>query len=199
MFPSLLFESKIDNSNLCDTLEETIISMWKKGNGSYIKENKYISWDDINLLPDFKQLCDIIVSETDDILNFLKVKRDSHYIANMWANVTCKNQSHVKHTHPNSFLSGVFYVKTPENCNPIVFSDPRSGNGVIEPDYIELNNFNCRRQLIKPNKGDILFWPSWLPHAVESPGSEEDHVRISIAFNIMFKGNTNSITQRLEY
>ena len=43
------------------------------------------------------------------------------YITQSWANFTEPNQYHHKHSHPNSFISGVFYVNAIKNEDMIKF------------------------------------------------------------------------------
>ena len=40
---------------------------------------------------------------------------------------------HRMHSHPNNFLSGVYYVQTHEGADSINFHDPRPQTGIIRP------------------------------------------------------------------
>jgi len=74
-------------------------------------------------------------------------------------------------------ISGVYYVKMPDDAGSIVFDDPR---GPLPPFDSKL--------VISPLAGDLVLFPSWLIHQVTpTPGNEE---RISIAFNIPGKWET---------
>jgi uncharacterized protein (TIGR02466 family) len=94
-------------------------------------------------------------------------KKDIH----AWATVNQGCIGHLQHTHPNHLVSGVFYVSMPKRAGPILFRDPR---GPLQPfdDYITIH----------PKVGELLLFPSWLPHEVTA--TPDDEPRISIAFNM---------------
>jgi len=50
-----------------------------------------MSPDDLYDLPEMKELVDVIMSETGKVLDAFALKRDSHYITSMWANITHPN------------------------------------------------------------------------------------------------------------
>jgi len=66
-----------------------------------------MSPDDLYDLPEMKELVDVIMAETGKVLDAFAVKRDSHYITSMWANITHPNHRQDIHVHPNCFLSGL--------------------------------------------------------------------------------------------
>ena len=45
---------------------------------------------------------------------------------------------HGIHQHPNNFLSGVYYVRTPEDADTINFHDPRSQTSILRPPVVKL-------------------------------------------------------------
>lgn len=100
-----------------------------------------------------------------------------------WANVNSKGHRNQRHVHLDTsiFLSGVYYVKVPENSGRIRFYDPRGPLMTCMPDH-EYFNDGHEYHYIDPEEGMVLFFPCWLEHDVEENDSDED--RISIAFNI---------------
>ena len=116
------------------------------------------------------------------------IKRDSHYITNMWANIANPNRRHNMHMHPNCLLSGIFYIKTPKNCGPTAFASPRLISKNLEPTYLKKNQLNSDVFVIPAEKGRMLIWPSHVPHAVEQGAANEAEERIVVAFNIMIRG-----------
>jgi uncharacterized protein (TIGR02466 family) len=93
---------------------------------------------------------------------------------------------HSLHAHPQSLLSGVFYLKIPENSPPIIFNDPRDHYKYIQYPTKFGNPRDMYKLLpeyvINPVEGMILLWPSWLEHQVPPSNCSEE--RIAIAFNI---------------
>ncbi|WP_053064262.1 TIGR02466 family protein [Caballeronia mineralivorans] len=92
--------------------------------------------------------------------------------------------AHVMHSHPNNFLSGVYYVQVPLGANMINFHDPRPQTAIIRPPVIELTAYNNDQTVMCVDDGTLLVFPAWLPHSVSSNGGKER--RISVSFNVMF-------------
>jgi uncharacterized protein (TIGR02466 family) len=113
-----------------------------------------------------------------------------------WANVMFENTVHTSHIHPNSIISGTFYVKTPAGSSPIKFEDPRLGYFMNSPQVSSLAPTQFQR-FVKLNcqPGELVLFESWLRHEVplmsseahsrRPPGkkSKEAQPRISISFN----------------
>jgi uncharacterized protein (TIGR02466 family) len=197
LFPTCLFTGKLSDIGACDRAEKKLRELQKSGRGTYDR-SAYVTPDDIWKLDELKALVELVIKESNEVLNFLKVKRDSHYISNMWANITHPNHRHHLHIHPNCLLSGLLYVTTPKDCGPTVFEDPRPGARIIEPQYTEMTAFNSNRFTVAAEKGRLLMWPSYLLHAVDAGKSESEDDRIVIAFNIMIRTTIETITARLE-
>ena len=197
LYPTPLFTGRIADLSLCDRLETACRAMRSAKEG-VIEETFFMSHDNIQTRSDMKELVDLVLKESDDILNFLKVKRHAHYITNMWANITDPNHRQALHIHPNCLLSGIVYVRAPKNCGMTTFADPRPGARMLEPTYTEMTPINMGTYAIAPEKGVFLIWPSWLPHAVERGSAAPNEERIVIAFNIMMRGTITTPTAYLE-
>ena len=73
-----------------------------------------------------------IVNEDDVLHSFLinclsdfpSLKKSIDMFVYGWINVNKPGDYNIKHTHPTSDLSGVLWVKAPENCGNIVFDSP---------------------------------------------------------------------------
>ena len=98
-------------------------------------------------------------------------------------NINKNGHKNSRHSHftSNLFMSGVYYVKVPENSGRIRFYDPR---GHIIRDAKDTVHFfgDHVYQYIVPQEGMLLFFPTWLEHDVEENESDED--RVSVSFNI---------------
>jgi len=116
-----------------------------------------------------------------DDLNF--IDRDI-YITSSW--VTYHNlRNHIKpeHIHHEVF-SGVFYLQCPEKSAKLRIKNPGMNplwNGLILRE--DKNQFTSESITIEPKEGQIIIWPSYLPHSVET--NDHDKNRISISFNIL--------------
>lgn len=198
LFPTALFTGKVPDMSLCDRAEKKLREMQKLGDGTNVSNGVFVTPDNIQVLPEFNELVDLIMVESEQIMNIYRIKKDSHYITNMWANITHPNHRHHMHIHPNCLLSGIFYVRMPKNCGPTVFGDPRLHARMIEPTFTELNIHNSSTFVATPEKGRLLIWPSYLSHGVEIGNAGEGEDRIVIAFNIMIRGLIDRPTARLD-
>ena len=106
-------------------------------------------------------------------------------ISNLWININETGHSNSIHTHPSSFLSGVFYVMAEPGQGDIVFHRCPSQNFIIQSNgpIRENNMLNASSVSFEPKTGRLILFPSFLPHEVYSNDLEED--RISISFNIV--------------
>lgn len=138
----------------------------------------------LHQLPEFKELKEIISGAATGVLDFLKIVYASIELTGCWANISPPGDSHRPHTHPNNYLSGVYYVQTPDGANTISFDDPRPQTNIIAPVTSEITNENAGQIHITTREGLLILFPAWLQHQV--PRNKSQQARISVAFNIMF-------------
>ena len=129
------------------------------------------------------------------VLEFLRTGEDDFEITGLWVNFNPKGAWHSVHSHPNNFLSGVYYVRTHKGADTINFHDPKPQTAVIRPPVTELTAENTDQVVVKVSDGTLLMFPSWLPHSVDASGSDE--FRISVSFNIMFSAFTGRVSKPL--
>jgi uncharacterized protein (TIGR02466 family) len=201
LFPTPMFTGKLPDIGLCDRIEKKLRELRKSGKGMSSPEGAvlaYMTPDDIQTLPEMKELVDVVMRESGNILDAYKIKRDSHYITNMWANIANPNRRHHMHIHPNCLLSGLVYIRTPKNCGSTMFASPRQLSKNLEPTYLGKNELNSDVFIMPPEKGRMLIWPSHVPHAVEQGAADEAEERIVVAFNIMIRGRIEAHTAYLD-
>jgi len=105
------------------------------------------------------------------------------YSLKAWVNINypgCSNSAH-DHIGRGAFMSGILYVKVPQNSGGIVFNDPRDHLTLHTEPMMYYNNGRSTASYI-PKENELLLFPYWLVHRVEQNNSTEE--RISIAFNI---------------
>jgi uncharacterized protein (TIGR02466 family) len=200
LFPTPMFTGMLPDISACDRIEKTLRELQRSGKGFPSPGGKilaYMTPDDLQNLPEMKEVADVIMEESGIILDTYAIKRDSHYIANMWANIANPNRRHNFHIHPNCLLSGIVYIKTPRNCGRTIFASPRMNSKLIEPSYLRQNEFNADIFSLPPEKGRMMIWPSHVPHAVEQGTADEAEDRIVLAFNVMIRGLIEQPTARL--
>lgn len=126
-------------------------------------------------------------------------KNDAHLkITQSWLNWSKPGQFHHKHAHPNSLISGCFYLNAHKERDKIFFY--RDGYQPIVFPPAEWNPYNSESWWYSVGTGDLVLFPSSLSHMVQ-PVEGED-TRISLAFNtfpIGVIGDENNLTAlRLE-
>lgn len=119
-------------------------------------------------------------------------------ITQSWLNWTMPGQHHHKHSHPNSLISGCYYVNAGKETDRIYFY--RDGYQRLKFPPIKWNTYNSDSWWFSVGTGDLILFPSSLTHMVQPV--EGDETRISLAFNtfpIGDIGDENELTAlRLE-
>ena len=110
------------------------------------------------------------------------------YITQSWANFTEPGQYHHKHSHSNSIISGVFYPQADRATDKIYFY--KEGYETIKLPAGEYNPYNSESWWYETGAGDLIIFPSNLPHMVQT--KQGDGTRISISFNTFLKGYIGS-------
>jgi uncharacterized protein (TIGR02466 family) len=98
-------------------------------------------------------------------------------IENMWANVSKSGDFLFPHVHPNSLLSGVFYIKTGSN-NTITFFDDIHNMNVPSHHDNSLNFSTCDYDC---EPGRMILFRSNFLHGTKK---QSDGEKIVISFNI---------------
>jgi len=110
----------------------------------------------------------------------------------LWYNVNRKHNFNQTHNHPNSVVSGVYYLEVPKDSGRIVFDTPDKGlsyNPFYKTYFNNFNEYNSSKYYIKPNKGLLILFPSHIDHYVEPNNNIEP--RISLAFNVQIVPRKN--------
>jgi hypothetical protein len=107
----------------------------------------------------------------------------------MWVNVLDTGGRQAMHNHANSFISGVVYLTpTHPDARTVFMKSPGGTDFSFKNDHagVVTGPYNADKWIsMAPDPGDIVFFPSYLLHAVPSnPGSR----RITMAFNAIPSG-----------
>lgn len=167
------------NAQLAAKVEELIAPRPALGPGEIWQTDQVL-----HEMPAFAPLVELIETAVGNALAFLKVRYDAYRITACWANVSPSGCGHPGHSHPNNYLSGVYYVKIPRGGDSITFNDPRIQTGIMAPHVTQVDQSNAVQASLPVRAGRLLVFPSWFVHSVQPNMSQEE--RISISFNIMF-------------
>ena len=148
-------------------------------NNNYILEKKQFSKLKLDLDLIVKDYFDRIISTRDNI---------KPYITQSWLNYTNENQYHHLHAHPNSIISGVFYINADDKFDKIKFFKEKYQT--IKFNIKEWNSWNSDSWWFSVKTGDIILFPSSLTHMVEN--KQGKNIRTSLSFNVFVKGKFGS-------
>ena len=101
----------------------------------------------------------------------------------LWGMINPPGARNLVHTHPLNYLSGVLYLKVPENSGNIVFINPiRQAEVFDPPKSSDLAVHFAHSVQWHAKEKELLFFPSWLQHEVQENNSNED--RVIMSFNL---------------
>ena len=108
-------------------------------------------------------------------------------IKELWLNASVTGGAQLLHSHANSLITAVIYLTDVHPSARIIFHKPMGGtNFVFSNSHAEsaTTPYNAERWVPdEVNRGDIIFFPSYLLHAV--PPNQGNQTRMSIAMNAM--------------
>jgi len=99
-------------------------------------------------------------------------------VTQSWLNYTKPGEFHHKHSHPNSFVSGVLYVRADKAKDKIHFY--KDAYQQIKLPTSTYNPYNSDSWWFEVGAGDLMLFPSSLTHMVETVQGDD---RVSLAFN----------------
>jgi uncharacterized protein (TIGR02466 family) len=194
IFPTPIYMSKLDRE-----LTKKELTFVEKSKLDHYKNDGNITSNDNYILNQkvFSSLKEDLYLRVEDYFKKVLSTTDAvtPYITQSWLNYTETNQYHHKHEHPNSLVSGVFYVNCHEEFDKIKFFK-KDAYQTIKPETKDWNLYNSETWWFTVKTGDIILFPSSLTHMVET--KEGYNTRISLAFNVFIKGTIGNNKQLTE-
>jgi uncharacterized protein (TIGR02466 family) len=90
--------------------------------------------------------------------------------------------AHSGHIHPNSVLSGTYYVDTPSGASALKLEDPRHPLMMAAPPRAaDAPEAERTFVYVAPAAGEVLMWESYLRHEVTPNAARKP--RVSVSFN----------------
>ncbi len=149
----------------------------------------YSSMDKLHLSsPNFALLEKLISRKIKKFVNVLEwdIPQKSLRMDTCWVNIMPTGAHHSFHLHPNSVLSGTYYVDVPAGrVSPLNFEDPRLSIMMLSPP----KKLNCALQnkrfiSLLPSSRDLILFESWLRHEVPANRSSKERISVSFNYNI---------------
>jgi uncharacterized protein (TIGR02466 family) len=197
MFPTLVWKIQL-KPDLHRAIDAKIVGSLERMTRELPQLEPGHGWQseqDLHEREEFQKLAACVKDAAKSVLRFLRIGYEDFEITGCWATVLAKGARHKVHTHPNNFLSAVYYARTHPGADTINFHDPRSQASVIRPPVRELTAQNTDQVVVKVANGTLLMFPSYLEHSVDATECAEE--RISISFNIMFSSFARNLSKPL--
>jgi uncharacterized protein (TIGR02466 family) len=197
IFPTLVWKLAL-KAPLRDALNSKILAMLERTRRDLPALEPGQGWQSEQTLhqrAEFQELVSCVSHVASTVLRFLRIDGQVFEVTGCWATVLAKGAAHKIHSHPNNFLSGVYYVRVDPGGDSINFHDPRSQTRIMRPPVWELTAENTDQVVVRVTTGNLLMFPSYLEHSVDANMSEEE--RISVSFNLMFSSFAKNMSKPL--
>jgi uncharacterized protein (TIGR02466 family) len=184
IFKTSIYKTSIKNIDYIKYFDNFLQIKKKLNNGNTISNVGGFQTISFNDLDNNKIKEDIFIKPAYEYIKQFN-KNYNIELLNFWVNSNNNNDYNLLHNHTGCNISGVYYVKAPENSGRIVFQngDLTKMNSKNQ-NYFDDANFYSR-YFIEVKQYDLLLFPSETFHYVEPNRSNEE--RISVAFNLILK------------
>lgn len=135
-------------------------------------------------LPEFKEVKQVIINTLAAYITKMKIRNDNLKFSGSWLNLYNEHGYQDLHSHSDSMISGVFYLKS-EGNKDLIFQSPYHFFQPNVPEFTEINLENCSNVEYNSVTGRCFIFPSHLMHRTLPATSE----RISLSFNIVHDRN----------
>ncbi len=193
LFPTtILIADHPEGSRLNAVLLETVAAA-RANDPEGRKRSNNLGWQSDKLdraAPPIAEFCQFVMAQSAQFADaHLWHGATTLVMPELWVNVNGPNSFNQLHTHPNSLISGVYYVKTPGASGELILHDPRKQASVYQAPLTGRNFRNVHQYQVEPREGRLVLFPAWLEHGVGQNLSQEE--RVSFSFNIdqSFSGN----------
>ena len=189
IFPTPLLITKYENDlskeiNYVDDLAYKE----QKSNANFKSQNSYLLE-----LEELKNLKNFFYESLNKFTKNISQSDQRLVITQCWANKNPPGSKHHEHVHPNSILSGVFYLRQDETLPPIQFAKSIQHSMKLDPK--KYNNLNSETFMLPCKAGELLLFPSSLKHSVPTNMGKESRLSMSFnTFSIDTLGSEESLT-----
>jgi len=181
-----LFTYKLD-------IKDDLISQFQKEKFKSGPDTVSLIGEDLNILKKYKELNTEIKKAVDATLKKILMLRNVKYrIFSSWLTKAKPKGFGDRHSHSNSWLSGIYYPKGDPGFN-VKFFLPSKSQFYTAP--IEWNMFNAGSWVITAEDNLLVLFFSQLNHQIMLNESTEE--RFSLAFNLVPKGEFGTSDSRI--
>jgi len=184
------FANPVYHINLLETHKKYIFDFKKFAMSKYKKDKGVVKSNRDGYQSNFlsnNQLCEEFLNSIKehicDYISKIGVKIPfSFKLYEPWINVSQSRAYNVSHCHGKQDFSFVFYIQVPKNSGNLVFDSPVLHHKTNMIQHQSFPFLNSETFIIYPKEGDLVIFPSYMPHSVEINKSKK--FRISLASNL---------------
>lgn len=185
LFPTLVWTTFFEDHSVFNAELKALAYRFRERDPDGVRNTNTLGWQSRNVLQDmdeFRPITERILAVSRQIARSQQMKENCRFELQAWVNLSPPGASNAVHFHPNSHLSGVYYIQTPDGCGEIYFKDPRTPGLMYRPPIAAETSYTATEVALGPEAGRMYVFPSWLEHGVRPNRSDGD--RIGISFNI---------------
>lgn len=185
LFPTVVANFELDSS-LTEDEKKILFNLKRRNNASNTSSEDTYVLNDQRL----SRLTEFFTDSINRYLNDVIIPSDdcNLYITQSWTNYTESFQAHHRHNHPNSIISGVFYVNVESERDKIGFY--RKELTQISMHSKIYNSLNSDSWWLPVKNNLLILFPSYIDHEVKIV--DEGMTRVSLAFNTFANGKIGS-------
>ena len=130
----------------------------------------------------FHLLLDVLIGHVRSFCDHLGAEVNYVGVDHAWINCSTKGQYQEQHTHPNSSISAIYYLKAPDGSAGTVFKAPhQKHNRLPIKKYTDIT----RTEVVIPAEtGKLILFESDIPHLTQKHTLEEERMTFAANFTV---------------
>jgi len=99
-----------------------------------------------------------------------------------WINASGPGQFQEEHTHPNSNISAIYYLKAPDGAAGTIFKNPFTKHSTLPIKNYKMET--TQETGYAPEPGKLLLFESFVPHLTEVHGLDKERMTFAANFTV---------------
>jgi len=191
LFPTTIWRFKFQDHNLYKDKIMTYLNNPEVYIDNTRNNRLYFTNPNLDKLQEFSELKNFIHDSLKEVMTNLGYEPSIQFTG-MWSTKHEDTGYHHRHSHSNSFLTGVYYLSGTNNNSGTIFYNNNRYHRILMPARLrgvpEKINSNFRTQF---DEGTLIIFPAWLEHDTYTNNmAATNSVRHIVSFNTMPLGMT---------